>query len=81
MVPRGQKAEVGRMGECNFVLLLMGTVIHFKLVLPLNSYKCHQLSWVFHKKMLASEKKTMERKDLSKCGKKSDRPFPASAIV
>ena len=73
----------GGVGECNFILLLMGTVIHYKLVLLLNSYKCHWLSIILGiaQKMLASEKKTMERKDLSKCGKKSDRPFPASEIV
>ena len=40
----------GGLGDCNFLLLLMATFIHYKLVLLLNSYRCHRFSWVFRKK-------------------------------
>ena len=77
MVPWGQKAEVGWESVISYYCWWALSYI--------TSWFCLlQISTVIlgiSQKMLASEKKTMERKDLSKCGKKSDRPFPASAIV
>ena len=61
----------GGVGECNFILLLMGTVIHYKLVLLLNSYKCHRLSWVFHKNCWHLRRKRWKGKICQNVGKRA----------